>query len=1170
MKLRSVILFVMAAVMTAVMTASAQQLPRLAKAYLFHFSDGGKQVFYTDMVEAMRISTLDVDGNETGHPATQEIVMDGNAYRFPLESIDSIKFTTPPVEFQPGVVVMENTGLAGYVTACDYDNMVLTLSTDIPDKLLPSPGTLVACMEQNDIFDIGFIGEVTAVERGDDDVTLSCKRTSMTKIFKTYYAVCEDTYVESEEEGSPASRSRKIYDDQNFHNAESHWNPDPISINLIDWTHLSTDPPQYFVWDRDAEYKTLFNPVKMDLSIRPDIRIRSTLVIEKGGYYFNMTGKGTVTRDFNWSLKGKVSGEREKELFKLPLSPNRLYRPYIQLKGVVRPEIEAGMEARYHKVYNLAFACSYGTGEVKSPLKDVFSFKENKDRSLAGSSGNYVKGGVDVGLILQLGFEFLDDEFISARLAGEAGLHGEFKMEVPYGSGPAPDQDPDRWQYQYLHESFARVLPYLKVGFEIETAKKKFTLAEFEHSFGEDNEPLRYVPSFSGLKVNRSSAKPSMAVCEATVEGILIRDWEVGFAVFDDKHTRVASVFSPVKYSGWPGAEHELRLTLSDLPVYKDLKVYTALMSGDDVLLVGEPVKLRKAMEPESIPAMNVEQKKADVVGVISGYDTDGLKGVDVTHRLKVRKTSSQEGARYVDCETSLNDQTLTMHNSLDNLEPGTDYTYAFETRVTEHNDGEDTVYDINTDEQSFTTLPDIPVRVEADCDGHFSAELDASEVDAIKGEYLAEVICAEGVFSSSKIIGESSSCTSEPLASKIFKDGKYYYRADIRNLKPETTYSYALRAYLGIDENTSEPIYAYSQAKTFTTGATDLDEKASLEHLFDIANGENWQCQNTTAPWKSDRGLCNWSGYDPHQGLLSLDMNFDGPLMLSNMKHLKSLRLTYGEITGSIPYVKLTGCSAVQTDDYHKYGGNDDPFYINLPLPSLNVTLDGCCYDEITQSISIPVSTLDLNVSNNPKNLTQYVAFCEEDVKEFTAAFNFDGTSWANESQIYVHSGITLHLKSNSGIRVYNSPATGSTPAAEATDVVIEGAVLESSTLHLGVKGASVTDSNLFQLSVATSEATVTDSRIQYLTLQEGDHRCTVKGMPSDDDAFFAVRQATVLGGTVLECVDTSVFSIKGADTSDGVSEGSVIIVNSTIGGKLVENFSGTITELNALLQTL
>lgn len=1160
MKLRSFILFLMASVMTAV----AQQSPRLSKAYLFHFSNGSKQVFYTDMVEAMRISTLDVDGNETGHPATQEIVMDGNAYRFPLESIDSIKFTTPPVEFQPGVVVMENTGLAEYVTACDYENMVLTLSTDIPDNLLPSPGTLVACMEQNDIFDIGFIGEVTAVERGDDDVTLSCKRTSMTKIFKTYYAVCEDTYVESEEEGSPASRSRKISDDQNFHNAESHWNPDPISINLIDWTHLSTDPPQYFVWDRDAEYKTLFSPVKMDLSIRPDIRIRSTLVIEKGGYYFNMTGKGTVTRDFNWSLKGKVSGEKEKELLKLPLSPNRLYRPYIQLTGVVRPEIEAGMEAHYHKVYNLAFACSYGTGEVKSPLKDFFSFKENKDRSLAGSSGNYVKGGVDVGLILRLGFEFLDDELISARLAGEAGLHGDFKMEVPYGSGPAPDQDPDRWQYQYLRESSAQVLPYLKVGFEIETAANKFTLAEFEHSFGEDNEPLRYVPSFSDLKVNRSSAKPSMAVCEATVEGILIRDWEVGFAVFDDKHTRVASVFSPEKYSGWPGAEHELRLALSDLPVYKDLKVYTALKSGDDVLLVGEPVKLRKAMESEVLPATNVGQKKADVGGYISGYDTDGLKGVDVAHRLKVRKTSSEEGAKYVDCETSLIDQTLSMLNSLDNLEPGTEYTYAFETQVTEHNDGKDTVYDINTDEQSFTTLPDIPVRVEADCDGHFSTELDASEVDAIRGEYYPDAIYAEGVYASSQLLGESPACKEGSL------NGLSTYTVHIGNLKPETTYSYAVRAYQGIDEATNKPLYAYTPVKTFTTGATDPEEKASLEHLFDIANGENWHCQGTTAPWKSDRGLCNWSGYDPHQGLLSLDINFDGPLELSNMKHLKSLRLNYGEITGSIPYVKLTGCSAVQTDDYHKYGGNDDPFYINLPLLSLNVTLDGCCYDEITQSVSIPASTLDLNVSNNPKNRTQYVAFCDEDVKEFTAAFNFDRNSWGNESQIYVHSGITLHLKSNSDICVYNSPATGTTPAAEATDVVIEGAVLESSTLHLGVKGASVTGSNLFDLSVSSNEATVADSKIQDLILQEGDHRCTVKGMPSDDDAFFAVRQATVLGGAVLECVDTSLYSIKGADTSDGASEGSVIIVNSTIGGKLVKNFSGTVTELNTLLQTL
>lgn len=93
-------------------------------AYYFHFHDKGIQVFYTDMVDSMTVSKVDLDGIEHDDFVTQQVWMNDTVFNYALADIDSVSFVTPSTIYQPGVVKLED-GLENYVVSHDSLTIIL-------------------------------------------------------------------------------------------------------------------------------------------------------------------------------------------------------------------------------------------------------------------------------------------------------------------------------------------------------------------------------------------------------------------------------------------------------------------------------------------------------------------------------------------------------------------------------------------------------------------------------------------------------------------------------------------------------------------------------------------------------------------------------------------------------------------------------------------------------------------------------------------------------------------------------------------------------------------------------------------------------------------------------------------------------------------------------------
>ena len=124
--------------------------------YYFHFHDKGIQVFYTDMVDSMTVSKVDLEG--IGHEdfVTQQVWMNDTVFNYALAHIDSVRFVTPTTIYQPGVVKMED-GLENYVLS--HDSLTIIFRTDTPSDLLPRKQDKLVYLRQTDLFPTGFAGE---------------------------------------------------------------------------------------------------------------------------------------------------------------------------------------------------------------------------------------------------------------------------------------------------------------------------------------------------------------------------------------------------------------------------------------------------------------------------------------------------------------------------------------------------------------------------------------------------------------------------------------------------------------------------------------------------------------------------------------------------------------------------------------------------------------------------------------------------------------------------------------------------------------------------------------------------------------------------------------------------------------------------------------------------
>ena len=159
-------------------------------AFYIYKNDGTTMPFFNDLVDSVKWSNYDLDGNYHRVAVVQEVYTTDSLYRIPLELIDSIGFHKPENKYTADAVRMEQQPWWEYVTEYIDTLNVILLRQDIPESIMPKVGDKLVTVVQNDIFPSGFMGKIVHIEPNPEDgqQVVICERLDFKDVFTEFTA----------------------------------------------------------------------------------------------------------------------------------------------------------------------------------------------------------------------------------------------------------------------------------------------------------------------------------------------------------------------------------------------------------------------------------------------------------------------------------------------------------------------------------------------------------------------------------------------------------------------------------------------------------------------------------------------------------------------------------------------------------------------------------------------------------------------------------------------------------------------------------------------------------------------------------------------------------------------------------------------------------------------
>jgi hypothetical protein len=1130
---------------------SAMAASHMSKAYILNFKDGSKQIFYTDWVDSIRVSTIGTDSVDYKAPVCQEFWIQGEVYRYNLEDIDSIVFRIPQTELQPNVIDIEQ-NLFDYIVGFDQDAFVLRFSTDLPEQLIPNPGTRLVCRRQSEILPVGFIGEVKSIEKDSlAGASLHCSRVELTDIFKTYYSTenVSDAYTQ-QPIISRSPQNERLYESGMFR-----WHPDkPFSKSAS--MYVDSDPlTPFFDFDSLIESDQKVG-VKIEESVHPDITIRPTLIVENGVIYANILGQGSIDYSFAFALYGRISNELKIPLIAgdepLPIPNCPFLTCYYDLGLFCQAAIEAGFEFKDNTRYNLNFMINYGyTAEGSDiPLKNFFSLKEDIKARNTNSSGSYVKGHLSLGGYGEIGIGLINHRLLKVGGRAEIGSRFECNVHVPLIPSPS-NKVPDSWQFPYLKDG----------GIESSLFFSSSLIAESLESDGVEipisdailkGSVYPFVPDFDNLEVVRSKHHSNMAVASFDVDGKLCRGWSIGVVAYDDNSQLVERNYYPAKYSGWNNDEKSFEVPLVSMPIYKNVNIYPAIQAGEKDLIAGAPVVLRRLLNPITTPPAKVAETEAQLRGRIEGFYSEHLDGVDTEYEFEIMALNEDSISYSVPAILNISEEDPSIaevHANAESLDPETEYSYRIVASVTDSI----STNRIDGEYVSFTTLKE--KQIIETCNGHHFIDKATEELpSAYESKYGLNLVYAPGLYESADELFNSPD---RVTTSRFIMTNGHDYRV-MDNLLPDTIYTYTLQ---GINADQTKPdLYTYSGLNYIHT-ANDSVERAALLHLYDIGDGPNWANQKN---WGSKVGVCNWENYNPHiGGQLIIDPNYNGPIELKGLNRLGSIDIP-DNFSGSISDILLEHCSNTYDDskDLGYYYPRLD-YQFRIPdLENVNLTVKDCDYSMgLKWSPSSKHAAIDLNI------LSSYLGNYGETYISDANGLEEISISYHNDKDLshHYHEQQPIILDVRGAVSIQNTNhffRFNTAPASIMIDSLylsIESAPNRAyPAINFPESNITIANSTIGDIDLAGGNVDITDCHIEYSVTLSG-------GVCSLNDC--KVGKIIVNNGATIN-LDNSLFGTEAIEPISG--DGILIINNSMYKGYYIGSFKGTPNDLLNYIDSL
>lgn len=653
-------------------------------AYYFHFHDEGIQVFYTDMVDSMTVSKVDLEGIEHEDFVTQQVWMNDTVFNYALADIDSVSFVTPSTIYQPGVIKLED-GLENYVVS--QDSLTIIFRTDTPSDLLPRKKDKLVYLRQTDLFPAGFAGEVVEVVKENSGYKVDCTLASLSDIFVRYYSTSNDNV-----------QTRAI--NPIYGHGEAIWEAKdltyPLTDELLPFISEESDDDDAFSVDNDAS-----------ISLSPKVSLRGTLIVTpEEGTYVCVSSNGTFDVTSNFSLNGSLkvdkvwrfTGEKRWQAC-IPNCP--LLVAFVDPGVFVDASLSASVDATVNQKVSSAFLLNMSTKRRENLRNQPLTFKIQETNFDVGGS---VKGELNAGVYTEIGIAVNDIGFCKNDIAklyarGEVGIHVGGDLE--FNSKFLKEGIKNTEAYETLRNSgiWSNFYWGAAIGYQLDLSIINLNFGQEIEWEGHIGEPLFdkcLVPTVTSPNAYREHGDFSTITAKADVEGDCLMPVEVGFGAFDTNGNKLVTKYYGKKFANENSSFSDYSVALENMSTVKDYELSPVIKLFGHELKAYPSVDVEKTLTLSTYEATDVTESSAKISGGLIGYDKN-TENPKVGLVYGTKDAFMQGHATYVSCGTVNGSPSRVFEQTLSGLKDETEYLYVAKVEL----DGE-IVY---ADTLSFTTL---------------------------------------------------------------------------------------------------------------------------------------------------------------------------------------------------------------------------------------------------------------------------------------------------------------------------------------------------------------------------------------------------------------------------------------------------------------------------------
>lgn len=394
-----------------IMPSNAQQ------PFYVYRNDGIINAFFTNEVDSIVYSQLDLDSMFHQEYIVQEIYARDSIYRIPLDLIDSVGYVTPETVYQPGVKVLEGE-IRSYITSRNGLNLIFHSAT--PSHILPRVGDKLVTTVVDDVITKAFVGEVIEISAMSNGFEIICNPVELTDVFECYYGM-------SQKEDKPATvKSRSVADGYWGTKGFQTLSPGELSFDLLNNHQISVS----YAADDDLSFS--LDEAQATISLTPTVDYSAYLIVNKDyGTNISITAIGNYTLEEYLALAGSITIGDTAQLFKkaIPI-PEALIDIFFEFGVFAEFKATLSTQQTWNQTYRHVFHWEWSSkGHETVKNQNNFRPMGHSHTGKIGLDGEFSMGGYGKIGIAFIATSSLDIAQIDLCAKGGLSLIGSY---VPY------------------------------------------------------------------------------------------------------------------------------------------------------------------------------------------------------------------------------------------------------------------------------------------------------------------------------------------------------------------------------------------------------------------------------------------------------------------------------------------------------------------------------------------------------------------------------------------------------------------------------------------------------------------------------------------------------------------------------------------------------------------